>query len=80
MEYEIEVNKRPSIFKEFDSLNGEGRFCEVTEWANGEGVDVSFSDQQFNLSWDEWRILKELMNVFETQYNVAQSELKKLVE
>ena len=39
-------------------------FIEVTEWHNGEGVDVcinSSSEQRFSLTWGQWEALQALV-------------------
>lgn len=56
----MKVNNRKSIFedlKKFSIFAKEGDFIEVTEWTNGEGVDISLGSSQgtrnISLTWDE---------------------------
>jgi hypothetical protein len=63
----IETYKRTATFsllKPFDYLAKEHDFMEVTEWRNGEGVDVHISsnrEQSFQLTWGEFKTLKKLV-------------------
>jgi len=61
----METYKRQAAFtemKEFDHLSKPHDFMEVTLWHNGEGFDVSVSDEQrFSLSWGQYRALKKLV-------------------
>lgn len=58
----MEKYNRKAVFEEFDDLiaTNEHEYCEVTQWRNGEGIDVSFGDKSFSLTWDEFSILKRL--------------------
>lgn len=56
----MKVNNRKSIFedlKKFSIFAKEGDFIEVTEWTNGEGVDISLGSSQgtlnISLTWGE---------------------------
>ena len=43
----MECKKRKSVFSElnvFDYTSKENEFIQVTEWANGEGWDISIND------------------------------------
>lgn len=61
---DIKTNKRKSYFATFDTpFNDEAQFCEVTEWSNGEGVDIKYHDKQISLTWDEWEVLRDLMEI-----------------
>ena len=61
----METYKRESAFtelKEFDHLAKPDDFMEVTLWHNGEGFDVTISDDQlFTLSWGQYKALKKLV-------------------
>jgi hypothetical protein len=61
----METYTRQSAFTElrdFDCLAKPDEFMEVTLWNNGEGFDVSVSDEQmFSLSWGQYRALKKLV-------------------
>jgi|TARA_R110000851_G_scaffold319347_1_gene483654 hypothetical protein len=53
-----------SSLKKFDVLSGEGGFIEVTEWKNGEGIDVDIVSDlstRFQLTWGEYDALKALV-------------------
>lgn len=66
MKNKIEIYKKQSIFaelKDFCHLSKEGGFIELTEWKNGEGVDVvigSFQDRITQFSWGEIKAIKKL--------------------
>lgn len=56
----MKVNNRKSIFedlKKFSIFAKEGDFIEVTEWTNGEGVDISLGSSRgtrnISLTWGE---------------------------
>ena len=61
----METYKRESAFtslKDFDHLAKPDDFMEVTLWHNGEGFDVTISDDQlFTLSWGQYKALKKLV-------------------
>jgi hypothetical protein len=64
----IKEYKRSSKFTElkpYDYFAKDSDFMEITEWYNGEGVDVAISsnsgEQHFLLTWGEWRALKALI-------------------
>jgi hypothetical protein len=39
--------------KKYCHLTQEHSFIEVTEWWNGEGIDVAFDDKIIQLSWGQ---------------------------
>jgi hypothetical protein len=48
--------------RDFDCLAKPHDFMEVTLWHNGEGFDVTISDDQhFTLSWGQYKALKKLV-------------------
>jgi hypothetical protein len=48
--------------KNYDHLAKEHSFMEVTEWHNGEGFDVTVSDDKsFSLTWGEFECLQALI-------------------
>ena len=54
----MEFVKRKSVhdkLSKYDYLSNHDSddFIEVTEWANGEGWDISIGDRLFSLNWDE---------------------------
>ncbi len=66
MDKKIESYTRSSVFsdlKQFCSLCKEGSFIEMTEWKNGEGVDIviaSFQDRAMQFTWGEVEAIKKL--------------------
>ena len=66
-EIKIEESKRKTLFtilKPFCYFAGEHDYVEVTEWTNGEGVDVEISGKlrtRFQLTYGEYDALKKLM-------------------
>jgi hypothetical protein len=66
MDKKIESYTRKSVFtelKELCHLSKEDSFMEITEWKNGEGVDVviaSFQDRSLQLTWGELEAIKKL--------------------
>lgn len=63
----IERNKRNSIFVPLqDAWHKEHDFIEVTEWTNGEGWDITVSDdKQISLHHTEFAVIKELIALLE---------------
>lgn len=54
---------------EFSSIYGDmDAFVVATEWQNGDGWDISINsknrDTSFSLTWEEWRVLRKLMEDF----------------
>lgn len=52
----MEKKERKSIndkLKKYDFLAKDSDFIEVTEWANGEGWDISINDKIFQLTYGE---------------------------
>jgi hypothetical protein len=63
----IERRKRDSISVPMnDAWHKEHDFVEVTEWSNGEGWDITISDQkQISLHHIEFAVIKELIALLE---------------
>ncbi len=63
----IERSKRNSIFVPLqDAWHKEHDFVEVTEWTNGEGWDITISDdKQISLHHTEFAVIKELIALLE---------------
>jgi hypothetical protein len=63
----IEIRQRKSVFVPLvDAWHKEHDFLEVTEWSNGEGWDITISDdKQFSLHFTEFAVLKELIALLE---------------
>ncbi len=49
----------------FDCLAKESTFIEVTEWANGEGFDISIDDRMFHLTYGELDAINYLIKSLE---------------
>ena len=69
MEMSIEVSKRRAVFavlKPYDHMSGPDDYMEVTEWSNGEGVDINIDrtrgSEKLSLTYGEWELLQVLMN------------------
>ena len=64
---EKKIYKRRAVFDKLKSGFKEGAFIEVTEWKNGEGVDVSIDDgresNNFCLTYSAIEQLVELTNI-----------------
>ena len=67
---EVEANlyDRKSLMvelKNFDYLAKEDDFIEVTEWKNGEGYDIAFSDKQvISITIGQFDAIKKLIKLF----------------
>ena len=67
---EIEANlyDRKSLMvelKDFDHLAEKNDFIEVTEWGNGEGYDISLSDNQvISITIGQFDAIKKLIKLF----------------
>lgn len=60
----MEITKRKAIFSEINSycyLSKEHDYIEVTEWSNGDGVDVNITDHYFSITWGQFKLLKKMM-------------------
>ena len=65
----VEVKNRRAVFaelKDYCHMCGQDDYMEVTEWANGEGYDISIDRKRgmccFSLTYGEWELLQVLMN------------------
>lgn len=60
----IEFSKRKSIFANMNShISKEGDFIEVTRWTNGEGWDITISDEKtISLHETEFEVIKLLID------------------
>ena len=67
----IETSNRKSVFcTDLGQYypNKESDFIEVTEWTNGEGWDITISDnKQFSLHFTEFDIIKQLIEHLENE-------------
>lgn len=61
----MEFHKRKAAFeylKKFNPSAKESDFIEVTEWFNGEGVDIVLSDSKFiSITYEELEAIKYLV-------------------
>ena len=55
----IRTSKMEDLRK-YCHLAKEHSFIEVTEWENGEGIDVAFDDKIFQLSWGQLEAINVL--------------------
>lgn len=61
----VEIKERKSInddLHKYDYLAKKDSFIEVTEWANGEGWDISIDDKIISLSWGQLDAINFLVN------------------
>jgi hypothetical protein len=67
-ECEVNLYNRKSLMvelKDFDYLAKEDDFIEVTEWKNGEGYDISLSDNQIiSITIGQFDAIKKLIKLF----------------
>ena len=63
----IEIRQRKSAFVPMkDAWHKEHDFIEVTEWSNGEGWDITCSDDKYiSLHFTELRVINELVALLE---------------
>jgi len=64
---DITERKTKNVAATFGShlLNDNECFIEASEWQNGEGVHLSFGDeQQLSLTWQQMRALSKLLDKF----------------
>lgn len=67
-ERKIEINTRKSASCDlslFDCLAKEESFVEVTEWANGEGYDITIDSKMISLSYGELDAINYLVKSLE---------------
>jgi hypothetical protein len=63
----MEIYKRKAIFsnlKDYDFASKENSYIEITEWNNGEGIDINaynYSDRNISLSYGEFKLIKKLI-------------------
>jgi hypothetical protein len=59
------VDKKISFCTHFNDHLEDNQFCEVTEWTNGEGFDVTVNsvggNQRFGLTYGQWEALQVLV-------------------
>lgn len=60
----MEFNKRKSVndnLKKYDHMAKDSDFIEVTEWANGEGWDISINERLISLTFGQLEAIKYLI-------------------
>lgn len=71
----MEIINRKSIndnLKKYDYLAKNDDFIEVTEWTNGEGIDISINDKQISLTYGQLDAINYLVKTLE--YNSFKKE------
>jgi hypothetical protein len=70
----MEIKQRKSIMSElkpFCYLSGDDDYIEVTEWTNGEGIDVNISDSSGDktiaMTFGEFKALKKAIKFLNEQ-------------
>ena len=62
----IQTNTRKAKFttlKPYCHFSKPDEYMEVTEWSNGEGMDVNINDEKhISLTWGEYEALQVLVN------------------
>lgn len=95
----IKTYSRPAKFAELKGycpFAKDDDYVEITEWWNGEGFDVSISEEKtISLTWGEWELIKEMVEHeakssteydhgyslgYEIGYNTAIEDLKNKTE
>lgn len=64
----MEIYERKSVndsLKKYDHLAKDSDFIEVTEWANGEGWDVSLNERVISLTYGQLEAIKYLVKVLD---------------
>ena len=69
------VASRKSIFSEVDEycyLSKEHDYIEITEWSDGDGVDIdvsSLGQQKMSITWGQFKLIKKLVKQLDKEYN-----------
>jgi hypothetical protein len=64
---ELEVYKRKAVFcplKDYEISTKEHSYIEITEWHNGEGIDINacnYTDRSFSITYGEFNLIKKLI-------------------
>lgn len=69
----MEIHERKAVsdeLKKYDHLAKDSDFIEVTEWANGEGWDISLNDKLISLTYGQLEAIKYLVKALD--YNEQQ--------
>ena len=68
---ELEKYNRKAVFchlKDYDFASKEHSYIEITEWKNGEGIDINaynYTDRNVSLSYGEFKLIKKLIKQLE---------------
>ena len=68
----MELDERKAVndsLKKYDHLAKDSDFIEVTEWANGEGWDISLNDKLISLTYGQLEAIKYLVKALEVERN-----------
>ena len=68
----MELYERKAVtdsLKKYDHLAKDSDFIEVTEWANGEGWDISLNDKLISLTYGQLEAIKYLVKALEVERN-----------
>lgn len=68
----MEIYERKAVndsLKKYDHLAKDSDFIEVTEWANGEGWDISLDDKLISLTYGQLEAIKYLVKALEVERN-----------
>lgn len=68
----MELYERKAVndsLKKYDHLVKDSDFIEVTEWANGEGWDISLNDKLISLTYGQLEAIKYLVKALEVERN-----------
>lgn len=67
----MEFNKRTSVkddLRKYDHLANKDSIIQVTQWANGEGWDISINDEPvISLTWGQLDAINYLANTIQFQ-------------
>lgn len=65
---QFKIENRRTIFSDIGThcaLSKPDDFVEITEWTNGDGVDINISDATGNrtipMTWGEFKLIKKMM-------------------
>lgn len=68
----MELYERKAVndsLKKYDHLAKDSDFIEVTEWANGEGWDISLNDKLISLTYGQLEAINYLVKALEVERN-----------
>lgn len=68
----MELYERKAVndsLKKYDHLAKDSDFIEMTEWANGEGWDISLNDKLISLTYGQLEAINYLVKALEVERN-----------